>query len=222
MLITTRPFERIASFGAALLTTVLVGCVAEMPSPPGTDRFLVEPVRFTHQVTPDGGTGELGIAEQAELAAFLQDADPDNRADIYLDAHGPGRNSQIDAVAAALRTLGRKSAGAVGGEAVGQGVTVTLLQDVILPEACLSADDWPHPDLPPASCAHALTLVRMVENQDDLLYGRTMGPAMSAGAANAASRHYERIAPARDGAAGSGDEATPELPPSPLTRDASY
>lgn len=207
----------------SLAAAGLMGCVAEMPSPPGNDRFLVEPIRVSHRVTFAGGAAELGEAEQYQLAAFLDEVDPDLRADIYLDARGPEKNGRIDAVAAALGGFGRESAGTGGGDSTEHGVTVTLLQDVILPESCLNGDDWPHPNLPPASCTQALTLVRMVENQDDLLRGREMGPAQSATAANAALRHLKRRAPAAEERSASSDpETTPTLPPSPLTRDASY
>ena len=208
----------------ALAVAGLTGCVAEMPSPPGSDRFLVEPIRLTHRVTFADGTSALGEAEQDQLAAFLDETDPDQRADIYLDARGSEKNGRIDAVAAALGAFGRQSAGSGGGDSSEHGVTVTLLQDVILPEACLSGDDWPDPNLPPASCTQALTLVRMVENQDDLLRGRDMGPAQSATAANAALRHLRQRAPAlvEERPASTDPETTPTLPPSPLTRDASY
>ncbi|MDH3663730.1 MAG: hypothetical protein OEU92_27575, partial [Alphaproteobacteria bacterium] len=208
----------------ALACSGLIGCVAEMPSPPADDRFLVEPIRLTHRVTFARGAGKLNAAEQYRLAAFLDEVDPDDRADIYLDATGPDKNARIDAVAAALGGLGRESAGSGGGAGTEHGVTVTLLQDVVLPESCLNSDGWPTPDLPPASCTTALSLVQMVEDQDDLLRGREMGPALSATAARAATRHLERTlpTPAEERSASSDPETTRALPPAPSTRDASY
>ena len=211
-----------SSVTLALAASVLLGCVAEMPSPPGNDRFLVEPIRLTHRVTFARGDSKLGAAEHYELTTFLDQTDPEGRADIYLDARGSVKEGRIDAVAAALGGLGRESGGAGGAEGSEHGVTVTLLQEVILPESCLSSDGWPDPNLPPASCTQALTLVRMVENQDDLLRGRTLGPALSATAARAAARHLERTAPVDERAASNDPETTPQLPPPPLTRDASY
>lgn len=208
----------VAAFGIA-------GCTATMPSPPGTDRFLVEPIRLTHRVTFADGSSDLGAAQHYELSAFLDESDPERRGDIYLDARGPERNGRIDAVAESLGVLGRESLGGGGGEGSAHGVTVTLMQDVLIPEACLNSDGWPHPDLPPASCTQALTLVRMVENQDDLLRGREMGPALSATAANAAARHYgERVPPkpVEERPANVDPQKTPQLPPEPLTREASY
>lgn len=202
----------------------LTGCVAEAPSPPGSDRFLVEPVRLTHQVTFADGTSALGDGAYSQLITFLDEADPEDRADVYLDAAGPDRNGRLDTVAAALDSLGRVALGTAGIEAAEHGVTVTLLQDVILPEACLSADGWPEPDLPPASCAQALILVDMVEDQDDLLYGRDMGPALSATAARAAARHLERRAPrpVEERPASINPETPSDLPPAPLTQEAGY
>lgn len=212
------------SLALALTAAGLMGCVAESPSPPGSDRFLVEPIRLTHNVTFVGGDGELGDAERYELATFLDEVDPDGRADIYLDADGPDKVGRIGAVAATLGRLGRQSAGSGGGQGIEHGVTVTLLQDVILPQSCLDSDGWPQQHLLPASCTQALTLVRMVENQDDLLRGREMGPALSATAANAASRHLQQRAPApaEERPASNDPAETPQLPPSPLTRDAAY
>ncbi|MEM7045290.1 MAG: hypothetical protein AAF543_20965 [Pseudomonadota bacterium] len=209
---------------AALAGSLLIGCTAEAPSPPADNRFLVEPVRLSHQVTFASGQSELSSAEHYELTTFLDEVDPDGRADIYLDAYGAGKTGRIGAVAAALDALGRESSGTGGAEGSEHGVTVTLLQDVVLPESCLNSDGWPQPHLPPASCTTALTLVRMVENQDDLLRGREMGPALSETAAKAAARHLKRRAPvpADERAVSSDPETVPQLPPAPLTREASY
>ena len=222
-----RPLPRSLNSSFLALTlagSVLVGCTAEAPSPPADNRFLVEPVRLSHQVTFASGQRELSSAEHYALATFLDEVDPDGRADIYLDAHGEDKTGRIGTVAAALDALGRESLGTGGGAGSEHGVTVTLMQDVVLPESCLNSDGWPQPHLPPASCTTALTLVRMVENQDDLLHGREMGPALSQTAAKAAARHLQRRAPAsaeeRD--VSSDPETAPLLPPSPLTRDASY
>ena len=212
------------SLGLALLASGLMGCVAEMPSPPANDRFLVEPIRLTHSVTFVQGESELVEAEQYDLAMFLDDVDPDGRADIYLDASGPDKAERVGAVAATLTALGRQSAGSGGGQGNEHGVTVTLLQDVILPEACLDRDGWPQPHLPPASCTQSLTLVRMVEDQDDLLRGRKMGPALSQTSASAAARYLQKREPAQaeEQPASSDLEAPQQLPPSPLTREANY
>lgn len=219
----SRPGSAIA-FSLSLAVFGLMGCTAEMPSPPGTDRFVVEPIRLTHRVTFADGASELGAAQHYELRTFLDESDPEGRGSIYLDARGPDRNGRIDAVAGALGVLGRESLGGGAGEGSGHGVTVTVMQDVLIPEACLSGDGWPHPDLAPASCTQALTLVRMVEDQDDLLRGRELGPALSATAANAAARHYGKGAPepVEERPASVDPETVPQLPPEPLTREASY
>ena len=216
--------RKTSSLAVTLAAAALVGCTAEAPSPPGNDRFLVEPIRLTHRVTFVRGQSELSPAEAYELAAFLEEADADRRADIYLDARGSEKNGRIDAVGTALGDLGRESAGTGGGEGTEHGVTVTVLQDVVLPEACLDSDGWPEPHLPPASCTTALTLVDMVENPDDLLRGREMGPALSETAASAAARHLQRRAPAPadELPASVEPEAAPQLPPARDTLEASY
>lgn len=200
----------------------LMGCAAEMPSPPGNDRFLVEPIRLTHQIAFAADDAEFGAAEQYELAAFLDEADPDGQADIYLDARGPERASRVDAVADMLGGLGRESAGSGGGKGTEHGVTVTLLQDVVLPEACLNSDHWPDPRLMPASCANALALVQMMEDPNDLIRGRDLSPALSATAAQAAVRHLRKNAPGGTGQPASSEDGSSELPPSPPTQNASY
>jgi hypothetical protein len=208
-----------------LLLAAMTACTAEMPSPPGvTDRFVVEPVRLTHRVAFSGGAAGLTPAQYFELAAFIEETDPEGRASIFLDAGGAERNGRIDAVADALGGLGRESHGSGGAEGTKHGVTVTVMQDVLLPEACLNGDSWPHPDLPPASCTQALTLVQMVEDQDDLLRGRELGPALSSTAANAAARHYNARMPeaVEERPASADPQAIPQLPPVPLTREASY
>lgn len=213
------------SLFAVLILSAVTACTAEMPSPPGTtDRFLVESVRLTHRVTFPSGASALSLAHQYELASFIEETDPEGRASIYLDASGPERIVRIDAVADALGGIGRKSLGSGGSEGTEHGVTVTVLQDVLLPQACLDGDSWPHPDLPPASCTQALTLVQMVEDQNDLLRGRELGPALSSTAANAAARHYNSRAPkpADERPASADPQEIPQLPASPLTREASY
>ena len=211
--------------GVVVAFVMMTGCTAKMPSPPGTtDRFVVEPVRLTHQVVfPSGGSG-LSAAQHYELANFIDETDPEGRGSIYLDAQGPERNRRIDAVADALGGLGRENLGGGGGEATERGVTVTVMQEVLLPQACLNHDSWPHPDLPPASCTQALTLVRMVEDQNDILRGRELGPALSSTAANAAARHYDERAPkpADEKPASVDPQSIPQLPPATLTREASY
>ncbi len=170
----------------------LAGCSPDLPPRPSADHLLVEPVRLSHQVVFPDGTVELEPEEAGELAAFLNDADPDHRAEIYLDAQGPLRNFRLDVVDGLLDYLGRSSSGAGGVVAAEFTVTVTVVDDVFLPVSCLDGDQWPHPDLPPASCTSALTLIRMVEDPDDLLQGRELGPALSVTAARAASRHLQQ------------------------------
>ncbi len=212
-------------FLTALILAAMTGCTAEMPSPPGTtDRFVVEPVRLTHRLAFPGGASGLTPAQLYELAAFIDETDPEGRASIYLDAGGPERNGRLDAVAGALGGLGRETLGSGGAEGTEHGVTVTVMQDVLLPASCLDGDSWPHPDLPPASCTQALTLVRMVEDQNDLLRGRELGPALSSTAANAAARHYNKRAPepVDERPASVDPQSIPQLPPAPATREASY
>ena len=114
--------------------------------------------------------------------------------------------------------------GASGSDAPAHGVTVTLLQDVILPEACLSSDGWPASFLPPAGCSQALALVQMVDDPEDLLRGREMGPALSETAARAAARHLERriSASEEERSAGGEFEEIPTLPSAPVNRKAGY
>lgn len=207
----------------ALGLGVLSGCAAEVPPTPGTDRFVAEPIRLTHHVVFADKGDEITSAQQYELAKFLDEIDPDRRAEVFLDATGPLKDDRVESVAGFLQELGWESAGGGGGHGVEQGVTVTVLEDVILPEACFNSDDWPDPRLPPASCTNALSLVRMMEEPDDLVSGRTLSPSMSARAAAAAVALMKRKAASQGSTAAAGDgDAPSNLPPSSLTRDASY
>lgn len=211
------------AISAALLAVGLAGCAAKMPSPPGTDRYLVEPVRLSHQVAFAPDAGQLSAAEGLRLVDFLNEVDPDGDGSVYLDARGDSQNERIAAVASVLDKLGRETRGSSAGLGDEHGVTVTLVQDVVLPESCLNGDQWPDPRLAPASCTQSLTLIEMVEDPDDLLRGRTMGPALSETAARAAARHLGRTpAPADEERPAAVEPTTPRLPPSPHTREASY
>jgi hypothetical protein len=223
--ISFRPGIRQSALAASLALAVvgLTGCAAEMPSPPANNQYVLEPIRLTHQITFASGGAELSPAEGLRLVEFLDEIDPDGEATIYLDARGPGKDQRLDVVASVLGKLGRKTSGGGASDGIEQGVTLTLAQDVILPQACLSSDQWPDPRLPPASCTQALTLVQMVEDQNDLLRGRALGPALSQTAANAAARHLGRSgAGEAEEKPASVEPTTPKLPPSPLTREASY
>lgn len=204
----------------------LVGCTSDLPSrPAGTDKFLVESVRLSHQVTFASDTVEMSPAAPEQLATFLNDADPDGKAEIYLDAKGPDSDGRLDAVAAMLDYLGRASSGAGGAIASDIGVTVTVTDDILLPASCMDSDQWPSASLPPSSCTNALTLVRMVEDPDDLLRGRKLGPASGARAAEAASSHMMNRAPAASELPASATPEAgqqPQLPPAPMTQGASY
>ena len=157
------------------------------------------------------------------LAAFLDEVDPDGKAEIYLDAAGPFQNDRLDAVADILAAQGRTASGTGGAVASDLGVTVTVADDILLPASCMDHDQWPDPSLPPSSCTTALTLVRMMEDPDDLLRGRELGPASSASAAAAVARHRDSKAASAAGERPASAGETQQLPPpSSPVQDASY
>lgn len=206
----------------ALGLGVLTGCAADLPEQSSKDHYLVEPVRVSHQVTFASDTAEMGPGAVEELLDFLSEVDPDERGDIYLDAEGPLSGQRLDVVAGLLQDVGRDPSGTGGAATADFAVTVTISDDVILPAACLDSDDWPHPDLPPASCTNALNLVRMVEDPDDLIRGRELGPASSARAAETALRFMQQRNQATEDVPASVDAGQELLPSSPATQDASY
>lgn len=221
----SKPAAAARSIALTIGLGVLAGCTSELPTKrAGTDQFLVEPIRLTHQVTFASGTSEINPNAPDELAAFLDEVDPDQNAELFLDANGPLSDERLDAVAAMLNHLGRTSSGMGGAASSEIGVTVTLADDILLPASCMDSDQWPSETLPPASCTSGLTLVRMVEDPDDLLRGRKLGPASGAGAAAAAARHLERTAPAAAEEVPAVAEGGPQplLPSSPTTQDVSY
>jgi len=220
---TTGQRQSVLALSLTLVVAGLMGCAAELPPPPAKSQYIIEPVRLTHEVNFSSEGSRLSPAEGLELIEFLDQIDPDGEATIYLDASGPNDGDRVDAVAGVLSKLGRESSGASSSFGSEHGVTVTLAQDVFLPEACLSSDGWPDPRHPPASCTQALTLVQMVEDKNDLLRGRTMGPALSETAANAAARYLDRMEPGvAEEQPAAAEPTTPRLPPSPFTREASY
>lgn len=207
------------SLAIAVALAGLTGCTTgDLPTRPETEQFLVESVRLTHQITFASDTAEMAPATPDALLAFLGEADPDGKAEIYLDAKGPLKNERLDAVAAVLRDLNRIASGTGGAAATDFGVTVTVADDIVIPASCMDHDQWPNANLPPASCTTALTLVRMVEDPDDLLRGRTLGPASGARAAETAAHHMQRKALTTEVPA----NAEGQLPPSNQAREASY
>ena len=78
---------------------ILAGCTTEdLPTRPTSNEFVVEPIRLSHQVTFASETIEMSPAAPEELSAFLDEVDPDRKAEIYLDAEGPLRDERLDAV----------------------------------------------------------------------------------------------------------------------------
>ncbi len=220
--------RRAVSVRPLIISVMAVGVLAscntkDLPSNPTSDEFVVEPIRLSHQVTFASDAVEMSPAAPEELSAFLDEIDPDRKAEIYLDAGGPLRNERMDAVAAMLSNLGRTPTGTGGAAASDFGVTVTVADNIVLPASCMDHDLWPDPNLPPASCTTALTLVRMVEDPDDLIQGRELGPASSASAAEAAARLLERRPPSAAEVPASAEAGElPQLPPSSSAQDASY
>jgi len=221
--------RRAVLVGPLIITVMAVGVLAgcntkDLPATPTAGEYVVEPIRLSHQVTFATDKVEMSPAAPDELSAFLDEVDPDRKAEVYLDAKGPLKDERMDVVAAMLSDFGRTPSGTGGAAAGDFGVTVTVADDIVLPASCMNHELWPDPNLPPASCTTALTLVRMVEDPDDLLQGRELGPASGASAAEAAARLYERKAPsaAEVPASAEAGESQPQLPASPPVQDASY
>lgn len=217
-----------ATVGSLAIIAGLAGCTSDLPTrAAGTSEFLVEPVRLSHQVTFASETAEMNPGAPDQLITFLNNVDPDGNADIFLDAQGPFSDDRLDAVAAMLHHLGRSASGSGGATTNDIGVTVTVADDILVPASCMDSDQWPSDSLPPSSCTNALTLVRMVEDPDDLLRGRELGPASGAGAAATAARHLERRKSAAEQlpASASSQQPAEPLPSAPapaMTQEASY
>jgi hypothetical protein len=62
----------------------------------------------------------------------------------------------------------------------------------VIPTVCLQVNDgWPDPRMINAGCSNALNLADMVEDPQDLLLGRELGPGSAAAAAAAIERHQQ-------------------------------
>jgi hypothetical protein len=69
------------------------------------------------------------------------------------------------------------------------GANTADLRNQLMPETCLDLPADATPDLLPPGCANQLNLLRMVQQPEDLVHGRAMGPALAAPAADAV-QHY--------------------------------
>lgn len=152
---------------------------------PDTQGFLLQPISATHEVRFLPGEFRIAVEEKERLQAFIEELDPKDEADLWVDSAGDHAMQRSISVRHALEHLGRTDVAEGASPGRNDVVTVTARRQVVLPKSCLDPSAWPDPRLLPASCANMLNLIASVENQGDLIQGREPGMASGSAAATA-------------------------------------
>jgi type IV pilus biogenesis protein CpaD/CtpE len=170
----------------------LLGCIAPATlPPPDTSSFVEEIVDMSHPVRFDPIDGRLDNRELSALDAFLEDADPEDIAELHVAGTGPLGERRASRIVHALGEMGREVDGVDVREGENEPVIVTVRHRLTVARACVETPDgWPDPALLPAGCANAHNLAQMVEDREDLLVGRPLPPAPARSALSALNRYY--------------------------------
>lgn len=182
------PWPRLRKAAIVLACVLPSGCgyfEYEPLQTPDTQGFLLQPISMTHEVPFLPGETGIAIEEKGRLQAFLEEIDPKDEAELWVDASGDQARQRRSAVLRALEHLGRTDVAEGASPSRANVVTVTARRQVALPKSCLDPSAWPDPRLLPASCANMLNLLASVENQGDLIQGREPGMASGSAAAMA-------------------------------------
>ena len=176
----------------ALLLT-LSACAPERPPRP-LRTFNVVPIEQSHVVSFEEDSVELGGEAQRQLHAFARSHDISTMRKIVLEGGHPESGARQAAVAAALRAAGASAESITLSEtALEPGLLrVTLHGDAILSLDC-TKEETDYDGTLPWGCVNESNLLHMVEDPEDLLEGRSLGPG-SAGRAVRAMQSYQRSA----------------------------
>lgn len=185
-----------------VLAAALGGCMSPVSqySPTETSTAIkVTRVSLVHDVRFAPGQNQLSAAERGRLQDFVRRDQIGYGDRVMVPAAtgaSPEARRQSDAVAAALRSLGltveRDIAGASG--AAANRVEVVVARAVVTPPNC---PNWSKPssfdptNSPGANfgCATAYNFATMVADPNDLLAGRTPGPADAEQQASSVNRY---------------------------------
>jgi type IV pilus biogenesis protein CpaD/CtpE len=198
------PAVRIAgAAGLALALVLLAACERPTPDPlldpmnigraqNPANEFQVHQVQLSHQLRFAPGEVRLDAAERQRFGLFLMQSDLAPADAIYVAGGGQLGNARRQHIVDELAGLGLSTPVAVAEDVGADIVAVIVERSVFLPTSCLGMGIPGRPDellMPAPRCATDLNLARMVVDQNDLLYGRAMGPADGASAALAIARY---------------------------------
>ena len=182
---------RIHPLSFVLLSFVLPGglaaCAPVAEAPPDTS-FHAATVEVRHGVLL--ATGAPAAGEVPALTAFLAETAAPGRT-VRVEAAGPAATASQAAVLDAVRHAGFAAApGSLYGGAVDQ-ATIVVARMGYVSNACAVGGAPMLDGLRPPGCSNALDLAAMVERPDDLVTGRTPGPAPAGPVGRAALRYLK-------------------------------
>jgi type IV pilus biogenesis protein CpaD/CtpE len=190
-----RPRRRLnAALAGAVAALALSACVAEpsvqttMPAVP----FEAEPFSVSHDVRFAPQTVSLRAGESVELAGFVDSFGVQRGDTVVVSGAGLLSAERRELIAHELAAYGYSDIRFDSGGPIGDTVRVTLQRTSYLPTACTREGVTGSPSdvmLLPARCANDMNLARMVVDQQDLVEGRSLGPARAAPVVGAVSRY---------------------------------
>lgn len=194
------PLVRAPLVRTLALLCALSACAPEPPPRP-LRTFAVVPVEQSHMVAFEAGSVALDGEAQRQLHAFARSHDVATAGKVVLEGGEPEGAARQAAVAAALRALGVPAERITAAEgALEPGlVRVTLHGDAIVSLDC-AEDGAAAGGTLPWGCVNELNLLHMVEDPEDLLRGRSLGPGSAGRAVRAMQSYQRRFDPQDEGA----------------------
>ena len=145
--------------------------------------FQPQSVRVSRDIVFPPGATSLSPANTEQIADFVRRLGARPSDELAVIGHGPLGFLRAQAVQSSLTGFGLESRQVDLSTSPRDVVTVTLSRSVQLPSACVQGNDilydrsggvsvLPHP-----RCSTDMNLARMIADPDDLVRGRTLGPA---------------------------------------------
>ena len=192
---TRQPVSRLLLGAAALATVALSACASPAPPAPDEERFIVQPVILDHQIVfaPDEQDHPSGV-ELDRLQSFLVEIDADRSGTIFVEGNitksAMARRAAVEDV---IQSTGRRLGDVRDRDLPSDVVAVRIRRNLVLPTSCLDGDGWPTPEDLPPRCINDMNLMTMIENERDLLQGRSLGLAPAAPAGDVIRNYLSRF-----------------------------
>lgn len=195
---------------------LLAGCGHDRLPVAGPAEFVEGDVRVDHQLRFAPGSDTLAAADRQRLVRFLAGIDPgaDGAIEISIGPGGSGQAERLTHLQAILTAEGRGSSGRVHAHPHPDVAVLSVEQDVVLPTRCAGAGLWDS-DIAdgteglPIGCTTSMNLEAMIDDREDLVRGRPLGPAAAAPAAEIARRYLSSRSADRSGGHPDGDDVLP-------------